>query len=140
MLDEYVDFLSAEGRNVQRYDKARRGLVSFKRSQKTKTIPLELHGAEIVLRHCPKSGTKLSKVQLLVLERSLHSRLSYIQESALGGKWSFVGEALNQSVFGEGINCQTCRTRFSLRILFDREKVAQLLAKLQVTPHPLRGP
>lgn len=136
LLQEYFGFLCAEARDQQKFDEKIHGLRSFKRSQPTKIIPMGLKGEEIILYHCAKTGTSFSQVQL---KDNLQSRLNRIRENVQKGKWSFVGNALTQTLFGEGVNCQGCKTRFSLKIIFSREKVPELLAKLLQSLEPNLG-
>lgn len=132
LLGEYIDFLRAESRDVQKLDE-RGCLISFKRSQETKVIPIVFHDGKLTLQHCREGQVALSKTQLLFLKEKLEKRLNYLKENAKERNWDFIGKALKQSVFGGGFDCEACKKRFSLKIYFDDEKIPTMLEKVRTS-------
>lgn len=138
LLQTYGRFLCAVSQDGQRYDKARKGLVSFEHTQPRKPIPLVFsREGEVFVNHCANGGTKLSQGQTIVFKSNLASMLNRIRDNMINMKGYLMGKELDRPVFQEGIDCAQCKTRFRLSIRFDWDHITILLMKLHTLDNPI---
>lgn len=123
--------------DVQRYDEARKGLVSLKTPSKPKSTTLQFRDGKVFWQHCVKGFNELDEGNLEQFKSNLLSRLRYLQEHTIEGRWDFVGSIMNQSVFARGYFCEVCQRRYSMRIIPLPFEVPKLLERLRVGGIPL---
>lgn len=132
MLQSFFGFLTAESRDVQKYDPWREGLGEYlksEREQRRRRVPITLDDGSLLIEHCERKPTKLSEGEFQSFKEKFRFALTYAKENF--GKLGRVGEILEGNVFKSAFNCPTCRTRFEVRVFFDTKKIPELLGKLQ---------
>ena len=137
LLQTYLGFLSAQFKDVQRWDKNAKGLRSIVLREggarvglpKWKPLQIRFFDEELFLDHCEHEEIMFSQIQRQELEERLRGRLRYLEENE--GRWDFLGPMLKASIFRGAFFCERCQTRFLVEISFASEKVPRLLEELQ---------